>query len=90
MYCYPGGTMYNNPLNPNFDNSVTGYIHSMNFFSDLGLYISELTNSGGRVELFVGVFLTTMTGFSLDSRLLKDLSDLGVEVGFDLYGPEGH
>ena len=40
MYCYPGGTMYNNPLNPNFDNSVTGYIHSMNFFSDLGLYKS--------------------------------------------------
>ena len=40
MYFYPGGTMHNNPFNPNFDESLNLYSHSMNFFSDLGLYNS--------------------------------------------------
>jgi hypothetical protein len=40
MYFYPGGTMFNNPYNPNYDSSIDSYSHSMNFFSDLGLYNS--------------------------------------------------
>jgi len=40
MYFYPGGSMYNNPSNPNYDNALNLYSHSMNFFSDLGLYHS--------------------------------------------------
>ena len=34
MYFYPGGTMRNNPFNPNFDESLNLYSHSMNFFSE--------------------------------------------------------
>ena len=40
MYLYPGGSMFNNQMNPQFDSSENGYIHTMNFFSDLGLYKS--------------------------------------------------
>jgi len=40
MYFYPGGSMYNNPSNPNYDSLLNSYSHSMNFFSDLGLYHS--------------------------------------------------
>lgn len=38
MYFYAGGTMYNNPLNPNYNPSNNFYSASLNFFSDLGLH----------------------------------------------------
>tara|TARA_B100000427_G_scaffold234852_1_gene197811 strand:- start:74 stop:829 length:756 start_codon:yes stop_codon:yes gene_type:complete len=40
MYFYPGGSMHNNPSNPNYNSELNTYSHSMNFFSDLGLYHS--------------------------------------------------
>ena len=41
MYFYPGGSMYNNPLNPNYSpSSPNSYSLTLNFFSDLGLHNS--------------------------------------------------
>ena len=40
------------------------------------------------VDLFCGVFLETDNrGFGLSVSLMRELSRLGIEIGFDIYGP---
>jgi hypothetical protein len=49
-------------------------------------YFCDLVSSGGHVELFIGVFVDSMTGFSIKKKLLQSLSDCRIELAFDLYG----
>ncbi len=40
------------------------------------------------VDLFCGVFLDKQNrGFGLSVKLMRELSRLGIEIGFDIYGP---
>ena len=40
------------------------------------------------IDLFCGVFLETQNrGFNLSVKLMRELSRLGIKIGFDIYGP---
>ena len=93
MYFYPGGSMFNNPANPNYNSSLNYYSHSMNFFSDLGLYNSWSGNSNFLSNilfsyslLFVGIGIVSFY-FGLHFLLKKDKnliikSKIGIIVAF--------
>ena len=66
IYFYPGGTMYNNPMNPNYDSSANSYLHSMNFLSDLGLYKSWSGESN-----FLSSILFSYSLFSVSIGILS-------------------
>jgi hypothetical protein len=48
-------------------------------------YLGDVVDSGGRLMLYIGVFVDDHVGFSLDRALLDALSSLGVEVGVEVY-----
>lgn len=49
--------------------------------------VSEITQSGGRVELFIGWFLNgANAGFTLDRNVIARANRLGIELSFDAYG----
>lgn len=48
----------------------------------------EIRQSGGRVEFFIGWFFDKNGGDVLSAELLGRLADLGIDLSFDVYGPE--
>jgi hypothetical protein len=48
-------------------------------------YLGDVVDSGGRLMLYIGVFVDDHLGFSLDPALLDALSSLGVELGVEVY-----
>lgn len=57
--------------------------------SDKARTIEQHIRSGGSIELFVGYFLEAFnSGFTLSSALMGKISDLGVDIGFDIYGED--
>jgi hypothetical protein len=51
--------------------------------------LPDILVSGGKARLFVGLFLEQENiGLELSSELLRRCGDLGISLGFDVYGPE--
>jgi hypothetical protein len=48
-------------------------------------FLSNLISTGGSIEYFIGWYLDENAGDIFDSDLLKELSDLGISLSFDLY-----
>lgn len=48
-------------------------------------FLCHLKDTGGRLEYFVGWFSTGSSGFMLDHGVLKLLSDLRMDLAFDVY-----
>lgn len=48
-------------------------------------FLHHLKETGGRLEYFVGWFSTGNSGFMLDHGILKLLSDLRMDLAFDVY-----
>lgn len=48
----------------------------------------ELIRTGGQVSLFVGLFVDSNAGVVLDGSLLRELSNLGLGLDFDIYPPD--
>jgi hypothetical protein len=48
-------------------------------------YLRDVVESGGRLMLYIGVFVDDHVGFSLDRALLGALSSLDVELGVEVY-----
>ncbi|MGH8038255.1 MAG: hypothetical protein ACREPD_10965 [Stenotrophomonas sp.] len=48
-------------------------------------YLRDVVKSGGRLMLYIGVFVDDHVGFSLDRALLGALSSLDVELGVEVY-----
>lgn len=48
----------------------------------------EIRQSGGRVEFFIGWFFDKKGGDVLSAELLGRLAELGIDLSFDIYGPE--
>jgi len=46
---------------------------------------SRLTNEGGRVEFFIGLFGSSNFGFVLDHALVLQLASIHVSLSFDIY-----
>ena len=93
MYFYPGGTMYNNPSNPKFDVSINSYSHTMNFFSDLGLYnswsgeanfLSNILFSYSLLFVGIGIisFYTAMHCILKKENNLILFSKIGIIIAF--------
>ncbi len=49
----------------------------------------EIRQSGGGVEFFIGWFFENIGGDVLPAELLGQLAELGIDLSFDIYGPEG-
>jgi hypothetical protein len=50
-------------------------------------FLQAILEAGGRIEYFVGWFAESNTGFVLPSQLLASTSELGIDLAFDIYGP---
>jgi hypothetical protein len=56
------------------------------FTNDISVW--KLPTENLKADIFCGVFLDDWNrGFSLTSRLMKELSDRNLELGFDIYSP---
>ena len=49
-------------------------------------FLNCLTETGGEIEYFVGCFVDSNTGGTLDWRLLQTCADLKINLSFDVYG----
>lgn len=59
------------------------------WLTDSARFLAEHRQSGGDVALFIGFFLERPnSGFTLSPAILGQYSQLGVELAFDIYGPE--
>ena len=50
--------------------------------------LKYITDTGGRIEYFIGCFIEGNSGMSLDEQLMRDLSQLKICLDFDLYGAD--
>lgn len=50
-------------------------------------FFKKLNSTGGRSELFVGVFLNKNAGVELNTNLVRQLADAGLGLSFDVYVP---
>lgn len=48
----------------------------------------EIIQSGGRVEFFIGWFFDSIGGDVLPWPVMRRLADQGIDLSFDIYGPE--
>ncbi|MGS0537601.1 hypothetical protein ACQEPV_001390 [Xanthomonas oryzae pv. oryzicola] len=48
-------------------------------------YFSKIRREGGRLDLFVGVFVESSSGFILKSVDMGDLAELGIDLSVELY-----
>ena len=53
-----------------------------------GEYLRRIASTGGRCELFIGVFLATNAGIELDSNLVRQVANAGLSLSLDLYLPD--
>ena len=63
-------------------------LDSLSELSEFENFFSEILTSGGKVECFVGLFGDRNLGILLDSNLIAELSELGVELALDYYPPQ--
>lgn len=50
--------------------------------------LEEVTSTGGKMEFFIGITIDANSGISLGSDLIMQLSDMKVELDFDIYPPD--
>ena len=50
--------------------------------------LREITDSGGKLDFFIGLGIDANAGLTLNVELLGKLSDLCIEVGSDIYPPD--
>jgi hypothetical protein len=48
-------------------------------------FLRHISETGGRVEYFIGWFTAENSGFVLAHSLLGQLSDVGIDLSFDIY-----
>jgi hypothetical protein len=59
----------------------------LNAFGPKREFLYRLRSTGGRAELFIGVFLEKNAGIELDQTLIQQVADAGLGLSFDLYVP---
>lgn len=50
-------------------------------------FLKGVISTGGRCELFIGVFLEKNAGVELEANLVRQLADAGLGLSFDVYVP---
>lgn len=48
-------------------------------------YFDSLKKEGGRIEIFIGFGIERNSGVVLDSNIMRRLSQLGIDLAFDIY-----
>ena len=71
---------HNAQLNKSVKTLISRLSSKKNFFK-------KVRAKGGKVEFYVGLFINRNSGESLDQDLLKDLSDLQIDLALDIYPP---
>jgi hypothetical protein len=51
-------------------------------------FFSRICSTGGRCELFIGIFLEKNAGIMLDRNLIRQVADLGLALSFDVFLPD--
>ena len=59
--------------------TLTKQFHSFEHF------LKKVRSTGGSIEYFIGLFVKKNTGLELDSGLMAQLVNLGIDLSFDIY-----
>lgn len=51
-------------------------------------FLNRVCSTGGRCELFIGMFLERNAGIELDRDLIRQVADAGLALGFDVFVPD--
>ncbi len=51
-------------------------------------FLGEVSRTGGRASLFIGLFLDANSGFSLEPTLSRHAAELPIALDFDVYPPD--
>jgi hypothetical protein len=51
-------------------------------------FLGEVSRTGGRASLFIGLFMDGNTGFTLEPSLSRLAAELEVALDFDVYPPD--
>ena len=64
------------------DNAISSVLSELDTRKD---YLEHIVDTGGKSELFIGIFVFSNTGFELDQTLLEKARELKTDLLFDLY-----
>lgn len=48
-------------------------------------FLKKIRSTGGNIEYFIGLFVKKNTGLVLDTSLMAQLVNLGIDLSFDIY-----
>ncbi len=51
-------------------------------------FLKKVQSTGGNIEYFIGLFVNKNTGLVLDRRLMIQLTELGIDLSFDIYSDQ--
>ena len=60
--------------------------HVLRKIEPVSTRLTEFVHSGGSAELFIGFHVAGNSGATIDSRTMKQLSNYGLALAFDIYG----
>jgi hypothetical protein len=68
------------------DSSVSdGLLSAIKMIDNCGCFFDEINQTGGKVEIFLGIFFHSNSGDEIHHDTLSDLGRLGVNLSLDLY-----
>jgi hypothetical protein len=73
---------FNFPENAGVEHSI---YEALVFVKSKSERLNKIQATGGRYELFVGLFLGANTGIELDAALIKSIAEVGLGLSFDIY-----
>lgn len=69
--------------------SLSGAIETgLRLFDPVPGAVAKIRQDGGNVEFFIGWFFDANGGDVLPSPIMRRLADHGIDLSFDIYGPE--
>lgn len=69
--------------------SLSGAIEvGLRLFDPIAGAVAKIRQDGGNVEFFIGWFFDANGGDVLPSLIMRRLADHGIDLSFDVYGPE--
>ena len=74
------------PLPDDEGTVVTALIDALKALTPLREELAGIVASGGRLDLFAGLFVESMMGLELLPALMAELAGMGIELQFDIYG----
>lgn len=73
------------PTEPEIEDCIT---KALSMLSPKRDFLNRICSTGGRCELFIGMFLERNTGIELDRDLIRQVAEVGLALSFDVFVPD--